>query len=367
LRSRQPGCAKSAHNAFEKSLAAVREPTGGSPTERDALLQDLARAEVELGGSAADVDAGLKLGWDGVQNDLKATLREMQIPEAKVEAMREVARRLAVHGEEKRATALTNTIYPTANQEKADALGAVGLELLAAGKADAAKQAAEELLGLYPAKKEWPALAASGEALRTALNLELPTKSDKPKRWPNDEANSILGRAEGLARATPAQWDQARQAARDAELTADDKLRAFAALAAADLDDKKAGTADVNEAIKRTQTANASPWLLLRLMRIGARAGVAPEPLKEMAAKIADPDLRGRAQVVALQAQLMQAKQAADPKVIDLVEAKTVAAWLARAEWARRTSGSAAVVKGWDAPSRVFGQLGVALGPQGDE
>jgi hypothetical protein len=363
LRTRQPGCAKSAHDAFEKSLAAVREGAG-APTERDALLQDLARAEVELGGSAADVDAKLNWGWDDVQRDLKATLGEIKSPEAKLEALRVVARRLAAQGEEKRATALTNALYPSDNFEKADALGAVGLELWTAGKKEAAGAAADEALRPYRAKDR-PALAPAAVALAVIAGREAPEPN---KQSVQDQTNALLGQAEALTHLK--QRDAARKKVQEIpNPSAETLLRADVMLAAADLDDKHAGNADATAAVQRAQPAStpASSWLLLRLTRIGARAGVAPDALKEMAVKVPDADLRGRAQLAALQAQFAQGKQAADPKVFDAVESKTVAAWLARAEWARRTSGSSGVVKGWDGPNRAFGQLGLGLGPQGDE
>ena len=85
-----------------------------------------------------------------------------------------------------------------------------------------------------------------------------------------------------------------------------------------------------------------------------------------MAARIADPALRGRAQLAALQARLADPKQAGDPKLMDAVEPKTVAAWLARAEWARhntrlggRWSRAGTALTGRSAC------IGLALGEQG--
>src|SRR6202007_2413388 len=52
VRKHQAGSAAASRERFEKSLSALGPATdaGGSATERDALLQDLALAEVELGG-----------------------------------------------------------------------------------------------------------------------------------------------------------------------------------------------------------------------------------------------------------------------------------------------------------------------------
>ncbi len=142
-------------------------------------------------------------------------------------------------------------------------------------------------------------------------------------------------------------------------------------LADAALDDKAAGTADVTAAIQQALTPvngpPPSPWLLLRLARIAARADAPADSLKSLAAVIADRDLRGRAQLAAFEAQLAQSKQSADVKLIEMVEAKTVAAWLAHEEWARRNAGQTGVVKSWEPANRAFGMLGVALGSQKDE
>ena len=117
-------------------------------------------------------------------------------------------------------------------------------------------------------------------------------------------------------------------------------MRAKVALAAADLDDKAAGHADVDAAFAQAGAAGngAPPWLLLRLMRIGERAKIAPDTMQPIAAMIADPALRGRAELSVLRADLADPKQSGDVKLMDAVEAKTVSAWLARAEWARRTT-----------------------------
>jgi hypothetical protein len=72
--------------------------------------------------------------------------------------------------------------------------------------------------------------------------------------------------------------------------------------------------------------------------------------------------LRGRAQLAAFEAQLAQGKQSADAKLMDMVDAHTVSAWLAHAEWARRNPGQVGLIKTWEPANRAFGLLGVALG-----
>ena len=160
-----------------------RRPSRLRGTERDALLQDLALAEVELGGKPEDVDAGRKAPWDDVQKDLRATLGDMQESEPKREALRTVARRLAEQNEGARTTALANSLFPSANEEKGEAFGAVGLELWAAGKKDQADGVWNQLKPLYAAKdKGRPPLAPAAVALAVVLDQPPPEPAKKSAR-----------------------------------------------------------------------------------------------------------------------------------------------------------------------------------------
>ena len=356
LRAGQADGGKRARSLFEKGLQAAKSAPPG--TERDALLQELALAEVELGGKPENVDAGRKAPWDDVQKDLRATLGAMQEPEPQLEALRGVARRLAEQNEGLRATALANSLFPSANEQRGEALGLVGLELCAAGKKDQAEAAWTQVAQLYSGK-ERPPLATGPVALATALEKPPP---EPAKKSGADAANALVGQVEGLARMK--KWDDART--KLSALQGEALLRANVALAAADIDDPKAGNADVTAAFM-AQAAPASPWLLLRLARLGVPGKIAADSIQQVAARIADPALRGRAELATLQARLADPKQAGDPKLMDAVEPKTVAAWLARTEWARHNTGSTGVVKGWDGANRAFGLLGLALGEQGGD
>jgi hypothetical protein len=363
LRARQAGCAVEAQDQFHKSLSVLAR-AGGSATEHDALLQDLAIAEAALGGSPDEVDAGVKLKWDDAQKEIGASLRGIRDSEAKLEGLREVARLLAGKGQGARATALASSLYSSPNEEKAEALGVVGLELLTADKKELAAKAADQALSLYTAKDR-PALAPSVVALAMVLGREPPEALKKSKTPSEDEAAKYIGMVEGQARLK--QWAEARQNAQGAKVESKVRLRALTALAGAALDDKTAGTTDVDLAIQQAKGPPPSPWLLLRLARIAARAGVAADSLQSLAAVIPDRELRGRAQLAAFEAQLAQGKASADVKLMDTVEAHTVSAWLAHEEWARHNPGQVGVVKSWEPANRAFGLLGVALGSQKDE
>ena len=94
LRTHKAGCAVAAQDQFHRSLSLLGQAAGGSATERDALLQDLAEAETALGGSSDEVDAGVKLKWDDAQKEIRAALRDIRSPEAKLDGLREVAHSL---------------------------------------------------------------------------------------------------------------------------------------------------------------------------------------------------------------------------------------------------------------------------------
>jgi hypothetical protein len=369
LRARKAGCAVEAQGQFHRSLTQLNQAAeaGRGTTEHDALLQDLAVAETALGGSPEEVDAGTKLKWDDAQKEIHAALAAIRDNDARVEGLREVARRLAAKGQAARAMALASSLYPSPNYEKADALGVVGLEMLTADKKDLAAKAADQAFSLFMGKDR-PPLASSMVALAMILGLELPAPPKKNKWLAEDDAALWLGTIEGKARQK--QWGEARQKAGEGKFNSNDRLRAFIALADAALDDKTAGTTDVDLAIQQAlvppKGRPPSPWLLLRLARIGARAGATPESLQSLAAVFPDRDLRGRAQLAAFEAQLAQGK-ADDVKLLDAVEAHTVSAWLAHEEWARRNIRQVGVVKAWEPANRAFGLLGVALGSQPNE
>ena len=172
-----------------------RRTAAPAGTEQDALLQDLALAEVELGGKPEEVDAGRKVSWEDVQKDLRATLGAMQESEPQLNALRGVARRLAEQNEGLRATALANSLFPSANEQKGEALGLVGLELWAAGKKELAAGPANQAAALYPAKdrppwrrprRRWRSCWKSRLRRRRRRRRTTPSanKSAGWKRWP---------------------------------------------------------------------------------------------------------------------------------------------------------------------------------------
>lgn len=364
VKTNRAGSAAQAGEQFEKALRLLAAP---GELERDAELLELSRDLAELGGGPEEVDGGTRLKWDEVHKTLRATLDALRAPEARVEALRGVARRLIAKGQPDRPEALAAAVFAAAPAERAEAMAVVGLELLAADKKPQAERAANEALQPYAGEPGAVPLSASVVALAVVLNRPVP----KPGKGASDDEAIVCGRAEGLAR--QGQWDAARQQAREG-VTAEAKVRALVAVAAAALD-AKAGAEDAEAALQLAEAElkgkRDTGWLLLRLVEVAGRAGVAPEKLQGVAGAIAEPELRGRAQLAAFRIRLGQGKQVVEESAADGVEGKTLAHQLARAYLARhnvRQSGDfAKVVQGWPEPQKAFGSVGAATAMAGGE
>jgi 4-amino-4-deoxy-L-arabinose transferase-like glycosyltransferase len=150
---------------------------------------------------------------------------------------------------------------------------------------------------------------------------------------------------------------------------------ALAVLAAVAVETGKGDAArqDVAEAAKLASpdlAATVSPWVFWRLVRAGVRAGVA-EQAEGVARAIADPVLRGRAQLEVLRGRLAATQGPADESLAQTMDKNTPAHGLALEALARHNArfGSASAVQkavdGWDDERlRPFGYIGVALGLQ---
>jgi hypothetical protein len=105
---------------------------------------------------------------------------------------------------------------------------------------------------------------------------------------------------------------------------------------------------------------------LLRLTEAGARAGVDEGRLKAVADAIAEPELKGRAQLALLTAKM--SREPLNDEALGGVEAKGLAPLLARAALARanckRDAGWGGQMDKWDAKAKAFGSIGAALGLQ---
>jgi len=372
LRSRTASPAKAANKQFGTALTTLRSVPQGE--ERDALLADLALAEVEMGGDKPDADQELRLSWDKTHQLLLATLREIHDAEAKRRALRAVAQHLREYGQAARVLPLTNQLYAAADADKAAALAVVGLDFFKADDRSSAEKAAEAALQLFPkdAKApdaQAPSLRAEVVALALLLGKKtLPAAGDKAE----DKNNELIGKAEALAR--QGKWEEARKEAGQIEEEVF-QFRARLALAAAAVDAKLPETVDTESALKMAEGGLGKKaelsWLMLSLIELALGTAVPEERIQALADQIGNQALRGRAQLAIFQARLDKTNQILDGSAADKIDAKSLARSLAAQALARHnarlSAGYASVVQTWPQPLRSFGALGVALGLQDRE
>jgi hypothetical protein len=361
--------AVAANNQFGTALTTLR--SAPQSAERDALLTDLALAEVELGGDKPDTDQELRLPWDKTQQLLLATVREIHEEEAKLHALRAVARSLREHGQGARVLPLANQLFAAPDADKTAALAGVGLEFLKADDRAAAEKALDAALQLFPkdAKdKDAKAPPLRAEVVALALLLD---KKDLPPAGDNEDnkANEQVGRAEALAR--QGKLEEARKEANRAEEESV-RFRARLAVAAAAVDNKLPETTDLESAFKlaedRLAKKRSLSWSMLYLVELALRTPLPEERVQALADQIGNTALRGRAQLAVFRAQMDKANQLVEDAAADKIDGGSLARGLAAQALARHNvginSGYASAVQSWQQPLRSFGALGVALGLQ---
>jgi hypothetical protein len=260
-------------------------------------------------------------------------------------------------------------VYTTADGDKAAALSIAGFELLRANDQPSAEKAADDALRLYDAKKPPP---LRPEAIALALVLKK-KNAPKPGKQAEDKANEHIGEVEALARQE--QWDKARLQAAKNDFGEEVRFRAQLALAEAAVEAKAGEDRDVEEAIKLAEAhLREKPelsWSLYHLVRLAAATGLPEERVRAAADVIADPALRGRAQLALFRARLEQAKQGVEESAVEQIDANSLARLLASQALARHntrlSSGWAKTVQNWPQPAQSFGSLGLALGMQDRE
>jgi hypothetical protein len=361
--------AKLANSQFGTAFTTLQSAPQGA--ERDALLGDLALAEVEMGGDKPDADQELRLTWDRTQQLLLAALREIHDAEAKLYAVRAVAQSLCEHGQTARVLPLANQLFAAPDGDKVAALAVIGLDFLKAGDRDSAEKAADAALQLFPKDaqaKDAKAPPLRAEVVVLALLLE---KKDLPAAGDNedDKANELVGKAEALAR--QGKWDEARKEASKAE-DANVQFRARLAVAAAAVDAKLPDTSDIEAAFKLAEDGLAKKsersWTMFSLVQLALQTRLPEERVRALADQIANAALRGRAQLAIFRSQLYKASQVVEDSAADKIDAKSLARSLAAQHLARHNvrmnAGYLGVVQNWQQPLRSFGALGVALGIQ---
>jgi hypothetical protein len=382
LRTGAKDSAKEARDEFRsaRALLAKVEPS----VERDCLLIDLAVRQTELGGDETEVKKGQRLRWDDAQHELRETLRFLSHlnnrsdlapygPRAK--ALRQVCRRLLERNEPQVAYSLAVAVASDKDEkglssEIPEALGIAGLEFLRAGDTAHAEQLAQTALRTYraaPAQRE--GAEPSATPLKTmpdapavvalALALGIDEIKNPPESLPRSAALAV-GKAIDAARRN--NLEEARDLARSI-VAPEMRLNALVALA-------EAGDAGPALDLADEQVPNRtlySKWQLLRLAQAAAKSN--RERVWKLAEIVNDPDLTGRIQLAALEAQIADGKT--DTAAADQVADGTPAHALARLLVVRKATANGTDMKNevdkWTSKLQPFGYIGVALGRQDRE
>jgi predicted RNA-binding Zn-ribbon protein involved in translation (DUF1610 family) len=361
-----------------------------------AMLVDLALEQVDLGG-------GL-LEWTKAIEAVRQTLETIQEPEARLEAIRQVTRRLAAKGQARAAQMLAGKLgsSPIGQRPGEGAAGelkaAAALELIRSGNSKEG-QALADSAGTAPANKEKPrgpgpaqkAVTPSVVALAVVLGREEPKprksgEKDEEKSNADDLDNILLGKAEGLAR--KAEIAAARELL--GRVGPAVRLRGLVALADLALEASAGDVTDVTAALDladaETKIPVESQWLAFRLVQLAVKAGMLDratqlagripvltlEQARELPVKSAGPfpdaGVKSQAQLAVFRARLAGMKNTAEESLAAAVTENTGAAAQARQLLARHNvaldSSWAKNVENWSEADRAAGLAGAALGLQ---
>ena len=375
-----------AHNDAAKAkvefIAARNTLDAGSSFEHNAALMEVAAGFGSLAGNKPEVDAGSRLDWekDKLNADLRTTLAKLpqqpteEFRDMRALAFRRLTRVLTEAGKPEAVGPLANAVCP--EQDRAEILAVIGLELLSLGQRDEAEKLAKLASTLQP--KDAPSPVALWLAIAAP---DAPPDKKKAgdaaarKIAPSPEEKGLLtplmriGYCEGWAR--QGNFDKARTWANKPGKP-EERLRALAAIAGVAVEVRKGDLADLESCAKLIESdmknAYISPWLLLRLVRLANRAEN-PELAAKFAAAISDPGGKAWASYEVLQGKLRaEGKQPAEWTRADEVGGPDrLAHWLACAAMARHNAEAASAasvmsqIKKWDDVKKPFGYAGVAL------
>jgi hypothetical protein len=361
-----------------EELQTARGTAGPATGEHDALLIDLALTQVECGGSNDEALTHTRLTWNDTGREIQRTLQQIGNPDGRLAAIRAVGRKLVERGHPEMAVQLASVACPTpADLPEAQALA--GLELLRADRKLAEKVAGQAIAGLPPPKEGNPAdqpVAPALIALCVAVDnangnrnlvARLPAHAQGPDQALATDVR--LGWIDGLGRLGKAPL--ARQVIGQFPATSPVRVQALVVLAAGLLEQDQ--TADARSAADDAvglalNGLQPSPWVILRLVQVGAQADLDEARLADLAKTVEDPGMRSRIQLELLRARLARSNERATEDRVNLVEKQTsahVLAWEAVARHnARMDAGTLGTVYKWEEPYRTFGLLGAVLGRQ---
>lgn len=379
--------AEQARIRFQQARQPVSKE-GAASRAHDFALAELAASQVELGGSPKEVEHGTRIKGETAMHEIVQTLLKMHYHDVRVEAVREVTRRLIARKEGRRAFVLPTQVGRP--EEAAELTAVIGLELIAAKQMEDATALVELALRRYTE----PLPAEAGEPVEAAAPADDP--SAKPRETVKKSPLSVAliaffvalerrdaflppaptgvgmpqviaaGYAEGLG--YRGKRDEARAVVKTT--STDGRVLALVGLAAALVAHEQAEAArtDLEEALGLLdRSKDLSPATLFRLVRVGVRAGMT-DALLPAAKAISDKDTRGRALLEIVRAQLAALKGRAEDAILDIIDKDTLAHSLALSALARHNARvdspktTRNSVDSWEEKTRPFGYVGVALG-----
>ena len=389
LRRKEPGSVNPVNGdaGAKHQFAEARGKISGqasSNAECEALLIDLALAQLGMGDSNANaIEERRRLTWSLTLTEVARTLQAIPKSDKKAsdgrhEGVRLVTRWLL----EQRQDALVDDLVRQVT-DGPQVLAVVGLEWLRKGK----KEQAEKLLtqagallkaeqkpapqGAQPPKKEKekpPPFLVELVALAYALGQE----KDKDLKLETVEAG-VLETGKAIAAA----FNSAEEARDKAKKLLTPALRFEALVAVADAlanpdDARQALKEAVDVAGKEPSAHSVSPWVVERLVRLGAAVGLDDQTLLDAVNWLPGrSQLRGWCQLQVFRQQLKREKdKAVDDSLADGVDSGSLSHRLARAELVRhntvRDKSAAKKVDEWVAALKPYGYIGAAMGLQGD-
>lgn len=366
-------------------LARAQLQTVTPSPQRDFMLIDLVLTQADLLGTLGQITSSQRLQKEKgeIIHELSSTLNLVNRPESRLEAVREIAKKLITRGDEEYAFSLANSMGDDQSAgEIPERQALIGLELHRAGKKQAEDFAARALQA-YQVKPKTdkekdkdkdktvaappsPSLAALLLALNQADKITL-IKVEEPPRSGVPAYESRMGFCQGWA--LRGDFARARTLA-GAGGRADHRLQALVAVAGIIMDKNPADAKeDLTKAISalndaQQQGTKLPPWAVLRLVRLCVQANMLEEA-RQAAEAIADTSFQDRAW-----AECYRGMAKAEPKkVMDwLMEAKqkspVALETLARlASQEGKASAALKAIDTWTPETlKPFGYVGVALG-----
>src|SRR6516225_789141 len=210
-----------ARSHYKHAQARLRLEAGAKPSsvEKDLLAFDLALSQADLGGEKEEVDKGKRIKWDDVYKDLRPTFLGIASPEARIEALQQVSRKLIQRGQAKSVETLVS--FLNSDKDRSEMLALVGLELAAAGQEELADQLADKALAPFvpshgkdeksPNLRIPPSLVVLLIVRNQETRAEELLKVSEPKELKNPAIELRLGFSQG--RAFQGQWDRAHRIA----------------------------------------------------------------------------------------------------------------------------------------------------------